>query len=117
MNIQIDTLNKVIKLPEAVNLGELGDVLNKLFPNNTWREYKLEVNTIVNWSNPIIIDRWPTITYTWPWWSYGSTYVGTGTPNDFVVTANTGDGNFNVNTITTSSGGTYNVCINAKAES
>jgi len=58
MNIQINTSEKTIKLSETVSLKELEDVLFKLFPNNEWREYKLETNTVIyNWSSPIIIER------------------------------------------------------------
>lgn len=68
MKIQIDTLNKVIKLEETVKLKELFEVLDTLFPSFMWKEYSLETNTIINnWTNPIIIDRYvPSPTY--PWW-------------------------------------------------
>lgn len=79
MNIQIDTKTKTIKLQESVNLGELEDVLNKLFPNNEWKEYKLETNTVINnWKNPIIIDRYVPRPY-YPWWSTQPYIVTTGT--------------------------------------
>lgn len=86
MNIQIDTVNKVLKLQESVNLGEFSEILLKLFPNNEWKEYKLETNTVINnWTSPIIIDRYVPNPY--PWWgqviggnyssiSDGSEYIG-----------------------------------------
>lgn len=68
MKIQLDTNSKTIKLDESVNLGELQEVLEKILPNNKWKNYKLETNTIINnWSNPIVIDRYPYNPY--PWWS------------------------------------------------
>lgn len=58
MNIQIDTSLKILKLQESINLGELSELLLKLFPNNEWKEYKLETNTIIaNWTSPIIIEK------------------------------------------------------------
>ena len=98
MKLQIDTINKTLKLEESVNLGELAEALNKLFPNNEWKEYKMETNTIINnWSSPIVIREYPYRTY--PWWST-QPYYSTG---DFQVTANAGNGNFKV------SKGVYNV--------
>lgn len=76
MNIQIDTNNKTIKLQEAVNLGEFREILLKLFPNDEWKEYKLETNTIINnWTNPIIVERHIYKDY-FPWWSNQPYYVG-----------------------------------------
>jgi len=69
MNIQIDTLNKA-------------DTLGKFFPKNEWKEYKLETNTVINWTNPYIIS--PYYPYNYPWITYttGSDYtISTGTYN------------------------------------
>jgi hypothetical protein len=76
MNIQIDTNTKTLKLQESVNLGEFSEILLKLFPNNEWKEYKLETNTVINnWSSPIIIDRYNP----YPRWNVnpiiGGTYI------------------------------------------
>lgn len=74
MKIQIDTEQKTIVLEEAINLGDLAKKLNKLFPNKTWKEYKLEVKTITQWSNPIVIKEYPY--YPWhyyPWITYNNT--------------------------------------------
>jgi|SRR6185436_5576075 len=103
MNIQIDTLNKILKLQESVNLGEFSEIMLKLFPNNEWKEYKLETNTVINnWSNPIIIERqgWP---YQYPWWST-SPYLGTGNSNTITYKEDT-------HTLT-GTNGTYNLAIN-----
>jgi hypothetical protein len=56
MKIQLDTTNKKIKIEEEINIGELIEQLEKLLPNNLWKEFSLEVNIIHNWSSPIIIE-------------------------------------------------------------
>ena len=63
MKIQIDSLNKIIKIDEQVNLGEMVKMLDKLLPKNSaigyWKDFKLETNTVVyNWANPIYIYDW-----------------------------------------------------------
>ena len=67
MRIQLDTTLKTIKIKEDVNLGELTDALGKLLPDNLWKEFKLETNTIINWSNPIIVKPYLD-PYPYPWW-------------------------------------------------
>lgn len=57
MKLQIDTSNKIIRIEERVNLKELIDNLNKLFPKNSWYEYDLDGSPIYNWSSPIIIEE------------------------------------------------------------
>jgi len=57
MKLQIDTTNKTIKIEEPVNLKELTDLLEKLLPKGEWKEFKLEPQIIVNWNNPIIIEK------------------------------------------------------------
>lgn len=63
MKFQIDTTQKTIKIEEEVNLGELFEKLEIMFPNQLWKEYKLEVSVITNWTNPIIITNPPTYPY------------------------------------------------------
>lgn len=77
MKIQLDTTSKVIRLEESVNLGELQEILEKLLPNDSWKEFKLEPMVISKWSNPIVIDRYrPSFPY--PWWQQPSIlYQGT----------------------------------------
>lgn len=66
MKIQIDTNTKILKLEENTNLGDFVTALAKLFPDEEWKEYTLETNTIINnWVNPIIIDRWRYDYYPW----------------------------------------------------
>lgn len=68
MKIQLDTKAKTIKVEEDVNLNELFVALNKLFPNKEWKEFKLLVGSVIYWSNPLIIDRWPVNPWpTYPW--------------------------------------------------
>ena len=62
MKIQFDTEKKLIRIEEKVNLNELFERLNVYLPNDEWKEYELETNTVIdNWTLPIIIDRpvWP----------------------------------------------------------
>ena len=70
MKILIDTKEKVIKVEEAVNLGELIKSLKKLLPKD-WEGFKLETNTEIIWNNPIIYDRWPRYPYyhKYPWYA------------------------------------------------
>lgn len=73
MKIQLDTKSKTIRLDEAVNLGELQELLDKVLPGE-WKSYKLEP-AFIQWQNPIIIERhYPRRTY--PWWG---TEISTGT--------------------------------------
>lgn len=115
MNIQIDTNKKILKLQESVNLGEFMENLPKLFPNNEWKEYTLETNVDINWSNPIVIERrvydqYPLFyLHCAPWYTNSPVYVGdvlgtTGTP--FTVTI--GD---NISKCYTGNDGIYNVSI------
>lgn len=56
MKIQLDTKNKTIKVEESVNLGEFIDFIKKILPDKVWREYKIETSSVINWTNPIIIE-------------------------------------------------------------
>lgn len=75
MKLQLDTNSKTIKLEESINLGEFQELLEKILPNDQWKEYKLETNTTISWQSPIIIDRYNPAPY-YPWWS----------PQPYVVT-------------------------------
>jgi hypothetical protein len=55
MKLQIDTQEKTIKIEEDINLGELIDKLTSMLPE--WREYRLQHTTIVNWKDPIKIEK------------------------------------------------------------
>ena len=58
MRLQIDTTQKVIKIEEQVNFGELIEKVKKLLPGE-WKEYKLETNSVIQWTNPVVIQEWP----------------------------------------------------------
>jgi len=89
MNIQIDTTLKTIKIEGGVKLSEMITTLDKLFPDKEWESYSLEDVTVINnWSNPIIIDRWPNY---YPWWQQPITiYSGDITAVDWT------DGTYNI---------------------
>lgn len=103
MKIQIDFDNKVIRLENSVNLGEFIDKIKLMLSD--WNSFQLETNvTINNWSNPIIIDRYPTTPY--PWYSpfYGTSMLdtycevnGTFSADMFKSVANSGTQNFLLN--------------------
>ena len=66
MKLQLDTTSKLIKVEETINLGEFIEALERLLPNGKWKEFKLETQTVINWSNSIVIE--PYRPYTLPWW-------------------------------------------------
>ena len=69
MKLQLDTIEKVIRIEESVNLGDLIEALDKLLPDGVWKKFKLEVNSTIIWRDPIIIN--PTYpTYPYPYWQY-----------------------------------------------
>lgn len=67
MKIQIDTNLKTIKLEDSVNIGEFYEMMEKLFPDGQWKEFRLEANTVIDgWMNPIIINKnIPVLPYPW----------------------------------------------------
>lgn len=73
MKLVLDTTNKTIKIEESVNLGELTNTLERMLPLGLWKEFKLETNTQIIWSNPIIIRDYPYINPfpypTYPWYN------------------------------------------------
>jgi len=84
MKIKLDTINKTIDLEESVNLNDLFNHLNIFLPNNLWKEYTLNMNATIYWTNPIVIEtpvypHSPT-TIPYPWITYQS---GTG-DNEFI---------------------------------
>ena len=54
MKLQINTSEKLIRLEESTNLGELFTQLEELLPDMKWREYSIEA-IIVNNCNPPVI--------------------------------------------------------------
>lgn len=80
MKLFIDTENKVIKIDETVNFGELIEKVKKLL-HNDWKDYKLETNTVIQWRNPVVIQDWPLFPrypYFWtqPYYGSGGTVTG-----------------------------------------
>ena len=72
MKLQIDTNTKTLKLEESVSLTDLMELLDKLFPDKSWKEYKLETNTTIQWTGtPYHIPFRPYVPYNpvYPWWS------------------------------------------------
>lgn len=59
MKIQIDTIQKKIILQEEVNLSDFFDAIQNFLPDGLWKEFKLEINVINNWINPINIPYTP----------------------------------------------------------
>lgn len=73
MKIQIDTRFKTISVLDDVNCLELFTTLQKLFPNDEWKEFRLVKYTDTNWipSPPIIVDdRWWRRHEPYPWITY-----------------------------------------------
>jgi hypothetical protein len=79
MKLLLDTTNKIIKIEESVNLGELIEALDKLLSSEEWKTFKLETNTQIVWQSPIVIkeysrsfpyypDIWPR-PYVYPWYN------------------------------------------------
>jgi len=65
MKLQLDTVNKTIKLEEKVNLNDLFELLQKILPD-IWKEFTLEINSVINWTSPIVIKEYPIYPTTWP---------------------------------------------------
>lgn len=66
MKLQINSTEKIIRLEEQVNLGELFTFLEEILPDLKWREYSIE-GVIVDWSYPIINPITPPYPqYPWP---------------------------------------------------
>ena len=55
MKIQLDTTNKQITLQDSVKLSDLIKELKAILPNDLWKEYTLNTNVTITWSNPITI--------------------------------------------------------------
>lgn len=55
--MQIDTIEKTIIFEEAIELEELFKTVKAIFPDNTWKSYKLISKIITDWMNPIIISN------------------------------------------------------------
>lgn len=56
MKLSINSTEKIIRIEEKVNLGELFTFLEEILPDLKWREYSIEGNVVYNVSNPIIVN-------------------------------------------------------------
>ena len=79
MKLFIDTKNKIIKIEETVNFGEMMEKVKKLLPGE-WKDYKLETNTEIQWVNPVVINDWP-LYPNYPYWWTQPYYSIPGTMN------------------------------------
>ncbi len=85
MKLQIDTNKKTIKIEESINLFDLMNTLNQLFPNDSWKEYSLESATITNWINPVYIQP-HTVVLGRNYYQPYEVYCGTGSNTNYVNT-------------------------------
>ena len=74
MKIQIDTDRKTLRIEGDVYVTEFIAKVKSLFPNGKWKEYKLETNVEIVWSNPIYLGGWSDKPYPW---IYPVTYTNT----------------------------------------
>jgi len=92
VKIKIDTDNKTISVEKDINLGRFIEALDKLFPNQQWKEFTLETGIEIKWSNPIVIEK--IIPYHepyYPWWTGPIITYGTEhTTNPYTVHYNSG---------------------------
>lgn len=117
MKIQIDFTMKEFRIEDKVTLNELFETVKKVLPNDEWKEFKIDTNTtILNWGNPIIIDRYPVYPqpYTHPyqpfWWQSPTYVSGATTTGVSMGNTNVTAGDSNVGTYTASNG-VYNLEI------
>lgn len=71
MTLTINTDKKIIEVKEMCMLSDLFDELNKMFPNDGWKEYMLNISTQLVYTTP----------YVQPYNPIQYTYCG-GIPND-----------------------------------
>ncbi|MFA5715414.1 MAG: hypothetical protein WC998_06725 [Candidatus Paceibacterota bacterium] len=79
MKIQLDTTAKVIRVEETINLGEFFKAIKDILPSDQWKEYKLETNTVINWSYPYIFYKEITAPQPYPWWQPAVYTIGANT--------------------------------------
>lgn len=73
MKLQLDTVNKTIKVENNVVFKELVDTLERILPKGEWKSFTLETSTTIhNWNSPYVIERTrevPVYPRTpWPWY-------------------------------------------------
>jgi len=101
MKIQI-TINdtyKGIRILESATFEKVIEALDKMFPNNSWKEFTLEItNDIIYWQDPLVYSVYPSYP-TYPWYAGYTTAINV--VDNIEVTSNT--------THTYYNNGTYNV--------
>jgi hypothetical protein len=69
MKLQLDTQAKTIKFEESEKLGKLVAIIQKMLPDDEWKDYTLIPQIITNWANPIIVQRWDDYPWVRPSWN------------------------------------------------
>ena len=96
MKIQLDTVNKTIKIEEDVNLHDFYEQINAILPDGKWREFTLKVDKIVEWKEPITIT--PNTTPINPYGPFTTPYPDTYPDIWYVTTTcDSDEGIFNFN--------------------
>jgi len=103
MKIQLDTIEKIIRIEESINLGEFYNTIKKLLPDNEWKNFKIETNNTINWANPIVIRDYPyNPTPVYPWWNTPNITCGTSSTS-------TGIASSSIKTTIDLNSGVYNI--------
>ena len=102
MKIQIDTINKTVKIESTVLLSDLIDLMRKLFPDGDWKEWHIEANSTIYWTTPYVYPYRYDSPYRYDYnkWTIGSAYRFGGTtdiPCDTIRTNCTGIINIEMN--------------------
>ena len=58
MKIQIDDISKTITFLNDIKLSDMIDLLNRLFPENEWKNYTLAENKVYPFTSPVYIPYW-----------------------------------------------------------
>ena len=67
MKIQVDIVNKTIKVEGDINLQVLFKHIKQFLPDGQWKEYELETNTVINWNTGPIYPTYPVLPYYLTW--------------------------------------------------
>lgn len=87
MKLQLDTVDKTIKIEADIVLSELTETLEKLLPKGEWKKFTLQTNTIINnWNSPVVIEKYYPRTY--PWY-VGVQYLAGGNNNTISLKSGT----------------------------
>lgn len=90
MKLQLDTVAKTIRLEEATILGEFFAAIDLMFPDDAWKEFKIETNTIINWSRPVVINPFtPYVPWNQPWYVCTTSGTSCANANSYELTQGT----------------------------